>query len=185
MAFIVGEHRKFVLSGHDTLDPTKVTGAQQFLPLGYLWTSLPGVDDNGTGVNAVDKGTRTWIYIKAQGVLANGQVVARVTGSQDYVGDVAATGTASPNIIGVAQYAIAAGEYGFIMREGLATVAHDATLGAAADGTVVVASATSAGRVDNLVTAAGPTTAEVEQRDCVVGTTLDAGNNLFRIVCTG
>ena len=186
MTFIVGQHRKFVLAGHDTLDPTKVTGAEQILPLGYLWTSLPGIDDNGTGTNGKNQGTRTWVYIKADGILANGQVVARVTGDKDYVGDVAATGTASPNILGVAQYAIAAGEYGFIMRDGVAEVAHDATLGAAANGTVVVASASTAGRVDNLV-ASGVAydQDEAAQRDSVIGTTLDAANNLFRIHCTG
>lgn len=184
MTFIVGQHRKFVLAGHDTLDPTKVTGEEQILPLGYLWTSLPGIDDDGTGVNAVNQGTRTWIYIKANAPLAAGTVVGRRSGVSDYIGQVALANCPAMDVIGVAQYLIRVDEFGFILRQGITTTL---TVDAATtDGVPLVTSDTNAGQAENWVNAAGAyDPLETDQQARIFGITVDSGNTIYRIDCRG
>ena len=185
MTFIVGQHRKFVLAGHDTLDPTKVTGPEQILPLGYLWTSLPGIDDDGTGTNSVNQGTRTWIYIKANATIAAGTVVQRRDAIADYVGQVADLGAPAMSVLGVAQYEIAAGEYGFILREGITDTL---TLnGAVTDGVPLVTAVGvgNEGKVDDWVPAVGITQPQIDQQARIIGLTIDALNTVYRIHCVG
>tara|TARA_Y100000310_G_scaffold77124_1_gene73649 strand:- start:1453 stop:1989 length:537 start_codon:yes stop_codon:yes gene_type:complete len=178
MTFIVGQHRKFVLAGHDTLDPTKVTGSEQILPLGYLWTSLPGIDDNGTGVNGKNQGTRTWIYIKANANITAGQVVQRRDAIADYIGQVMVVDAPAASIFGVAQYDIAANEYGFILREGITETLE--LNGAVTDGTPLM-TATGAGndgKAEDFGGAAGTSSR-------IIGLTIDQANAVYRIDCRG
>jgi len=77
-------------------------------------------------VELLDKGTQEWVYILNEGAaaLAAGEVVMRNTTSTEYRGVVTTAATLIPSVrcFGVAQHAITAGYYGFVLRRGLGTV---------------------------------------------------------------
>jgi|1_EtaG_2_1085319.scaffolds.fasta_scaffold00680_12 hypothetical protein len=180
-----GLHRKFVLNGRDTLDPTKVTGPIQLLSLGYIWESVPGIDTDGVSTANADQGTQKWIYIEANATIAAGTVVQRRDAIANYVGQVAALAAPAMSVLGVAQYEIAAGEYGFILREG---VTDTLTLnGVVTDGVPLVTAigVGNEGEAQNWVTAAGPTTAQVDQQARIFGITIDAAAPTYRVDCRG
>lgn len=179
-----GLHRKFVLNGRDTLDPTKVTGPTQLLSLGYIWESVPGIDTDGVSTANADQGIQKWIYIKAIETLAEGTVVGRNGGTSDYIGKVTANNCPAMDVIGIAQYEILIGEYGFILREGLTSIL--TTVLGGLNGVPLVTAAGAAGEAESWVTAAGPTTEQVDQNARIIGITVNsAGGGFFRIHCTG
>tara|TARA_R110002110_G_scaffold149581_1_gene340915 strand:+ start:424 stop:966 length:543 start_codon:yes stop_codon:yes gene_type:complete len=145
-----GLHRKFVLNGRDTMDPTKVTGPTQLLSLGYLWQSVPGIDTDGTSTANANEGHQTWMYIQASVAISQWDLVEQRTTATDVLGvpSLAGTPPVAGRVLGVAQYDIAAGEYGFVMCYGITKVNVDAGFplivdqvvlasGAGADGEVV------------------------------------------------
>jgi len=131
--------------------------------------------------------SEVWIYIQClsgPGISAN-RVVER-TPASIYKGDTADIDAETVNILGITQSSFAPDDFGFILREGVAEIAHDNSLGAASNGKVVVASATTGGSVDNLVAfGAAYDRAIAAQRECVIGSTVDAANALFKVHCTG
>tara|TARA_R110000824_G_scaffold16895_4_gene69415 strand:+ start:667 stop:1212 length:546 start_codon:yes stop_codon:yes gene_type:complete len=177
-----GLHRKFVLNGRDTMDPTKVTGPTQLLSLGYLWQSVPGIDTDGTSTANANQGHQTWIYIKAGEDLAAGTVVGRSLGvglmSSDYIGYKSMIAGPATGVFGVAQYEILSGEYGFILREGITE-----TLilnGALTDGLAIITSdgAGNAGKAEVWSAGAGVSAS-------VIGYCLDQANTVYRVNCVG
>jgi hypothetical protein len=101
-------------------------------PLGFTLIQ-PALPTNGS--TYPDAGEREWIYVfndEAATAFAQGTVVARDAGSIYYDGIVAPLSCHSARVIGVAQHAIAAGSYGFILRRGLGEVIAD-TGGLSAD----------------------------------------------------
>jgi hypothetical protein len=72
-----------------------------------------------------DTGEHVWVYVKneeASTAWVVGQVVARKAATGTYGGIIAPVSTPSNRILGVAQHAIAAGSYGFILRTGKGSV---------------------------------------------------------------
>ncbi len=86
-----------------------VTTTQQ-APLGFELTVPDG-----------DKGAQVWVYVfndDASGFVA-GDVVVRDASTQTYDGILNTDTTAAVRVLGIAQHAIAAGSYGFILRKGI------------------------------------------------------------------
>lgn len=85
------------------------------VPLGQTVLQPAGTD--GTG-------EKVWIYVQAFGPISAGDVCARdVLAPAGFVGAIAAPGSsATSRVLGVAQHAIAPGQYGWILKSGLATV---------------------------------------------------------------
>jgi len=172
-----GLHRKFVLNGRDTLDPTRVTGPTQLLSLGYIWESVPGIDTDGVSTANADQGTQKWIYIEASLAIAAGEVVQRRDTISDYVGHPSDPSAPAQAILGVAQYAIAAGEYGFILREGITETL--VLKGAVTDGVpLIVATWPDTGKAEVW-------TATAAKNASVIGLTIDQLNTVYRINCVG
>jgi hypothetical protein len=116
-------------------------------PLGQTVLQPAGTD--GTG-------EKVWIYIKALDTLAAGNVVTRdLTAAPavglDYDAKLSVAGVTSEFVVGVAQHAIAANSFGWVLREGQGEVKADSATvitgavglipGAAAAGTAQVAGA--------------------------------------------
>ena len=96
-------------------------------------------------------GWRTWRYVfndEAATAFAQGDIIARDT-TTVALGDgiLAPTSSATARLLGVAQHAIAAGSYGWILKEGIGEVLAD-TGGITADTGLVVGNAV-AGRADD------------------------------------
>jgi len=190
-----GLHRKFVLNGRDTMDPTKVTGPTQLLSLGYLWQSVPGIDTDGTSTANANEGHQTWIYIKVNqvGGIQAGNVIERDDLSDDYVGQLQESalftdsGMVAQNIIGVAQYDIADGEYGFILREGVTGILTVDAGGVSDAHPLITSRLTSGAAGDYTQPNAGALTNEmVNQMACIIGLTIKAAApSIFRINCVG
>lgn len=96
-------------------------------------------------------GWRTWRYVfndEAATAFAQGTIVARDTTTvAPGDGIVAPVDSATARLLGVAQHAIAAGSYGWILKEGIGYVLAD-TGGFTADNGLIVGNAV-AGRADN------------------------------------
>ena len=92
------------------ISPTTVTTAQQ-APLGFILTVPDG-----------DNGLQEWIYVNAEDALAVGIVAMRKDAPATYLVKVAATSAPASRVVGVAQHAIGAGEFGFILRRGIGNV---------------------------------------------------------------
>lgn len=124
-------------------------------------TSTP-LDPVGTiyeRYNSTTQCMEEWIYIKngeGSTAFAQGTIVAAKTGTVLRTGVIAPTSCAPIRVIGVAQYAITAGYYGWIMRKGFGEVLVD-TGGVTADTGIIVGDAV-AGRADN---ASGVTVATI------------------------
>ena len=75
-----------------------------------------------------DKGVQVWVYVyndEASTAFAEGTLVQRDLLTQTYDG-IVTTGAISPQrIMGVAQHAIAAGSYGFILKKGIGNILCD------------------------------------------------------------
>ena len=85
------------------------------LPLGFEVTQEFGPD----------KGLRTWVYVfndEASTAFAQGTVVIRDAATETSDGIVATTSAPANRVLGVAQHAIPAGSYGFILRRGVGEV---------------------------------------------------------------
>lgn len=72
------------------------------------------------------RGPQTWVYVLNEGAaaLAAGEVVMRNTTSTEYRGVVTTAATLIPSVrcFGVAQHAIPAGSYGYVLRRGIGTI---------------------------------------------------------------
>tara|TARA_R100001510_G_C7544492_1_gene130698 strand:+ start:175 stop:645 length:471 start_codon:yes stop_codon:yes gene_type:complete len=119
------------------ISKTLVTTTQQ-APLGFILTVPDG-----------DKGAQEWIYVKAEDAFSIGEIAARKAATLTYENVKSApTDCPSANVVGVAQHAIAAGSYGFILRKGIGKVIAD-TGGLTANSAMVVGNAV-AGTADNV-----------------------------------
>lgn len=95
-------------------------------PLGFIHNEPASLNQG-----LLTQGEKTWIYVKAGAALAVGTVCVRAPGANngnygntlvgaDATGVVlAAAGDALGRIVGVAQHALADGEFGFIQRSGI------------------------------------------------------------------
>ena len=134
----------------------------QLAPLGFeLEEPASAGGDDRAG-----QGPRIWVYVQndaaAAAAWSAGKIIQRLNGASTYLGELTAAGTVVPpeRVMGVAQHAIAAGSFGFILKRGIGLV----TPG---NGTVLT--------VDTAVTSGGAVTA---------GTGLDAVANASAITDT-
>lgn len=102
------------------------------LPLGFIYRE-PAAGD--------DLGEKHWIYVfndEGSTAFAEGHIIMRDAGTTTYDGILTPGDADVPalRIIGVAQHAIAAGSYGFILRKGIGEVQKDA-VATAADVTLI------------------------------------------------
>lgn len=115
---------------------TKTSTTQQF-PLGLVQSVSNG-----------DKGMQEWIYVyndEASTAFAQGTVCIRDAGTET-CDVIVSTGAVSPErVVGVAQHAIAAGSYGFILRTGIGEVLCNGSVSA---DTVIKPSSTAGQAVD-------------------------------------
>ena len=121
---------------------TSVSTTQQ-LPLGFVYRE-PASNDN--------LGEKHWTYVyndEASTAFAEGHVVMRDAGTATYDGVLATTLAPLHRLIGVAQHAIAAGSYGFVLSKGMGEVqAFDTSADQANDPLIVEGSA---GRADVMI----------------------------------
>lgn len=112
---------------HITADQVTTTGTTQLHPLG----SLTYIQDERLASTLQGNGGQVWIYVKngeASSAFAAGQLIVRKAGSNTKQGTIAsATEQTAHAHLGVAQHAIAAGSYGWILRTGLGTIQADNT----------------------------------------------------------
>jgi len=119
-------------------------------------------------------GWQTWVYVfndEAASAFAVGTIVAHDTatiGKGD--GIIAPVDSPAVRVIGVAQHAIAAGSYGWILKEGLGSVLAD-TGGFTADNGLIVGD-TVAGRADNVASAVNATFAYAHESALATATGL-------------
>tara|TARA_R100000152_G_scaffold8506_1_gene3414 strand:+ start:859 stop:1422 length:564 start_codon:yes stop_codon:yes gene_type:complete len=126
--------------------------------------SAEEVAANGSGVNtsvtltAAQKlmlaGERTWVFIKSSGTIAAGDLVKRTADTDAYTGvqDDSDEG-AKYDMLGVADHAIASGEYGWIICKGACVV--QAESGVAAGHLLASDGNNTAGEVDTWTSGAG------------------------------
>jgi len=119
-------------------------------PLGTTFTQAPGdgaIRDPAVTGSFADRGIREWIYVKnsAGAALAQGEVCTRKSGSTLYEVSKAPTTSHPAQVVGVAQWAIADGSYGWILRKGLGEVKADSATVITADKALVPGTGT-AGR---------------------------------------
>jgi hypothetical protein len=121
--------------------------SSEVYPLGTRRTQLAdevesgktGTIDAGTGNSGVDRdknfallaGDREWVFIKCVNVAIKvGDVVIRNSGTPFTGQPCAANAKTKPALLGVADNAIAVGEYGWVITKGCAVVRTDASGGA-------------------------------------------------------
>jgi hypothetical protein len=172
-----GLHRKFVLNGRDTMDPTKVTGPTQLLSLGYLWQSVPGIDTDGVSTANADEGHQTWIYVKADEDIDQWDIVQQKDGEKTILVN-KADGTVTPKVIGVAQYDIASGEYGFVMCYGITKVTDFGGAAPLLDGAIFVAAAGVGNEGEAASPPGAPTGADAAKS---LGYVIDAATSIVKI----
>ena len=77
--------------------------------------------DNVVAANSTHEGERLWVYIKGgSGAVTINSVVARDVGASPFTGSDGAATSAAAEVIGIANYAIATGKYGWVIRRGCA-----------------------------------------------------------------
>ena len=119
-------------------------------PLGQLYFEPATSQASVTTVKPpANSGPRTWVYVynDDSASLLQGTIVARDATTTTYDGIVAPVDTATMRLLGIAQHTIAAGSYGWILRQGLGEVLAD-TGGVTADNALIVGNAVT-GRADN------------------------------------
>ena len=96
-----------------------ILGAQA--ALGFL-LNIPQA--TGDGVATTGAGDQTWVYVQnSTGAgWAAGTVVMRTNAATTYQCTVAAADTSASRVVGVSQHVIAAGSFGFVLREGMGEV---------------------------------------------------------------
>tara|TARA_R110002167_G_scaffold234805_2_gene440084 strand:+ start:1207 stop:1719 length:513 start_codon:yes stop_codon:yes gene_type:complete len=120
-------------------------------PLGQLYFEPATSQASVTTVKPpANSGPRTWVYVFNDDTpaFAAGEVIMRDASTTTYDGLVTSGSTPAIRVLGVAQHAIAAGSYGWILKRGLGELAVEDT-GANQDDTALVSAA--AGRVDSMV----------------------------------
>ena len=142
------------------IDITEVDSSPMY-PLGQEFyapaTSQASVT---TSKPAANTGPRVWVYVfndEASTAFAAGDIIMRDATSTDPGGVLTTAGTLIPAIrlLGVAQHAIAAGSYGWILKRGVGEVRAGDGAGLTADNALTSAGTTTAGRALNF--AAGTT----------------------------
>ena len=92
------------------------TGTSQVLPLGFEYHEPASGDDQGEKV---------WVYVyndEASTAFAEGLIVMRDASTTTTDAVVCTANAPAHSIIGVAQHAIAAGSYGFVLKRGIGEV---------------------------------------------------------------
>lgn len=120
-----------------TIDVTDV-GTTAAVPLGFLYE-----EPAKSGGPRANRGRRLWIYVfndEAATAFAEGHVIGRDAGALTCDGVLVLANTSAANVLGVAQHAIPAGSYGFILRKGIGEVLAD-TGGLTADTGMIVGDA--------------------------------------------
>lgn len=133
---------------HITTPLTTVETTARY-PLGSLyWES-----DSVVPLAARGNGGRLWQYVQNNTGAAwiAGNLVKRVDAANTKIATIHAAGAiANPNsFLGVAQHAIAAGSWGWILKQGIGTILADTTTGITA-GQMIVASDAAAGSFDGV-----------------------------------
>lgn len=123
---------------------TQVDTAARF-PLGYEVT----VPAKGAGTTA-DQGEQVWVYVfndETSDAFAQGHIVMRDAATATYDAVLTGAGALEPaiRVIGVAQHAIAAGSYGFVLKRGIGEITAGAGAGLTANVGVTSAGTTNAG----------------------------------------
>jgi len=133
---------------------TLVTADQQ-APLGFIHTVPASVSPTGLGPT-------DWIYVRADPAgagLASTNIISG--GSGPGIVDVAAAALTPAACIGVAQHAIPAGEWGFILKSGVGMTLDDGTYGTLGGAGIVCG-------------AGGAATEAAALTDAVIGVALDS-----------
>lgn len=99
--------------------PTTVSTAAQGaqVPLGFELTVPDG-----------NQGLKTWVYVyndEASDGFTAGMLIQRDAATATYDGIISTGAVSCERILGVAQHAIAAGSYGFILKRGIGTILCD------------------------------------------------------------
>ena len=110
---------------------TSTVTTDQQAPLGFVMTA-PSAVSNG--------GLCEWVYVKAEDALSAGEVCMKKDATATYENVVtAAANTLAIRLVGVAQHAIAAASYGFVLRKGVGEVGASDTGNDQANDPLVVA----------------------------------------------
>lgn len=118
-------------------------------PLGYEITEPAGSDDAGP---------RTWVYVyndEASTAFAQGDVIGRDAGTTTFDGVLIPTSSSPARALGVAQHAIAAGSYGWILKRGLGEVKADDSTAISANTALTVGTGSTAGRAQDVAAVTG------------------------------
>ena len=106
-------------------DALSTTYTTEQYPVGTTFVQQADeVAANGSGVDttltwSLLKGDRTWIFIQTSGAVAAGELLKRSSTTNPFVGvKDDADGTTSALLLGVADHAIASGEYGWVIARG-------------------------------------------------------------------
>ena len=158
------------------ISSTTVTTDQQ-APLGFELV-----------VPTANGGNQVWIYVQATGALAAGVAAMRDAGASTYTVSPTTAGTVihPGRVVGVAQHAIAAASYGFILKEGIGSVLAGNGAGITVDTLLTSGGTVTAGTFLNAVANASAITDTTSESFawCV---TAAAAQNLgtAKIVCKG
>ena len=110
---------------------TSTVTTDQQAPLGFVMTA-PSAVSNG--------GLCEWVYVKAEDALSAGEVCMKKDATATYENvKTAAANTLAIRLVGVAQHAIAAASYGFVLRKGVGEVGASDTGNDQANDPLVVA----------------------------------------------
>jgi len=112
-------------------DALSTTFTDERYPVGTLYvetdnqvkSNLTGVSDLYTDANWLGKGERTWIFIKAGSAVAAGDLVGYSGTADPFAGAPTGVDAALPaTLLGVADNAIAANSYGWVIARGCCVV---------------------------------------------------------------
>ena len=112
-----------------TAATTVVDGLGAQAPLGFKLLVPSSIND---GVSTVNAGDQTWIYVQNStgAAWAAGTLVQRTAAALTYQCTISSGAIDPARIVGVSQHAIAAGSFGFILREGRGLVLCDGNVSA-------------------------------------------------------
>lgn len=105
-----------------SVDLTKVDTTQQY-PLGMIVERHPLMSHSDT--TRLNAGVQHWVYVyndEASTAFAQGEVIIRDTGTVTYDGIRCNAAVPAVRVLGVAQHAVAAGSYGWILKKGVGEI---------------------------------------------------------------
>jgi len=98
-------------------DPITTTYDFEAYPLGTEY--VQSADENNAA-NSTHYGPKTWVFILAEAVIAEGTLVELAADEAPFNGIICATeATPAGNLIGVGGHAIASGKYGWVVKNGI------------------------------------------------------------------